>query len=238
MKLNSTLLAVVVFSPLTILAQVFLAQSAQAALLAGDLATSGDGLITKDSLTGLEWLDLTATQGASFDQVTAGLGGYTTEKGFRYANAAEVNALFTSALEGKVGNFQSSPGVSFQIPAAYFAAREINDLLGVTQTLGGRTSDFRNSLGYVAPVSATGTVAVVSIASNLTRFQADSTFVTRGEVQGFNFVSPTALGSSVVGSYLVRSSAPVKSTPEPSSLLGGAIVLTGLLKPRSAKISG
>jgi hypothetical protein len=245
MKFNSTLLAVVVFSPLTLLAQVLLAQSAQAALLAGDLAISGDGLITKDSLTGLEWLDLTATQGASFDQVTAGFGGYTTEKGFRFANAAEVDALFASALAGKVGDFTSTPTVQNQVPASYYAAREINDLLGVTQTLGlGRSGTYYFSNGYVAPVSSTGTVSTLSIGSLLTSDQVinpTQTGVisrTRGEIQRFNFQNAAAVGANLAGSYLVRSSAPVKSTPEPSALLGSAIVLTGLLKPRSAKISG
>jgi hypothetical protein len=237
MKLHSTLLAVVVFSPLTLLAQVFLAQSAQAALLAGDLTTSGDGLITKDSLTGLEWLDLTLTQGISFDAVAAGFGGYTTEKGFRFANAAEVNALSTSALEGKIGDFTSTPFLSNQISAAYFAAKEINTLLGVTQNLSQR-SEILSSIGYIAPVSATGTVAFLGISSNLTTNQTSQVRQTRGDAQGFGGRTPSSLSSSVTGSYLVRNSAPVKSTPEPSALLGCAIVLTGLLKPRSAKSSG
>jgi hypothetical protein len=241
MKYYSTLL--VVFCPLTLLAQLFLAQSAQAALIAGDLVTAGDGLITKDSRTGLEWLDLTATQGASFDAVASGLGGYTTEKGFRFANAAEVAALFTSALEGKVGNFTSTPAVQNSIPESYLAAREINDLLGVTQRLNlGRPGIYFFSNGHVAPVSSTGTVNTLLLGSFLTSdriinpTQTGLISRTRGEVQRFNYQTNRSNGSPIAGSYLVRSSAPVKSTPEPSALLGAAIVLTGLFKSRLAQV--
>jgi hypothetical protein len=238
MKLSSTLLAVIVFSPLILLAQVLLAQSAQAALLAGDLVTTGDGLITKDSRTGLEWLDLTLTRGASYDAVAAGFGGYTTQNGFRFASAAEVNALQASALEGKVAFVLLTSNVNDLLTAEYFAAGELNELLGVTFPMTGNGFTFNSSVGYVAPASATGIVTSLSIGSEITSVSNSPVQSRRGVSRGFTFTNSTTVGSTITGSFLVRSSSSVQSTPEPSLLIGSAIVLTGLLKPRSAKISG
>jgi hypothetical protein len=237
MKLSSTLLAVVVFSPLALLAQVLLAQSAQAALLAGDLATSGDGLITKDSRTGLEWLDLTATRGVSYDAVAAGFGGYTTQ-GFRFASAAEVNGLRASALEGKADFIILTSTVNDLLTAEYFAAVQINRLLGVTTGTSGNDFRSQSSVGYVAPVSDMGIVTAFFIESDFASVSINPVSSRRGSSMVFTFTTLATASSDIAGSFLVRSSRPVQSTPEPSLLVGSAIVLTGLLKPRSAKISG
>jgi hypothetical protein len=236
MKLSSTLLAAVVFSPLALLAQVLLAQSAQAALLAGDLVTTGDGLITKDSRTGLEWLDLTATRGASYDAVAAGLGGYTTQ-GFRFASAAEVNGLLESASEGVIAPITPDPRIPIQLTVGYFAAQTINNLLGVTFNMSGPGFNVQGSGGYVAPVNAMGIVQVLLLTSEFTSESRSPVPSARGEFRQFNFTSTTTSSTNMYGSFLVRS-LPVQSTPEPSLLIGSAIVLTGLLKPRSAKSLG
>lgn len=224
----------VVFSPIALLAQILLAQSAQAALLSGDLVTAGDGLITTDSRTGLEWLDLTATKGASYDAVAAGFGGYTTQNGFRFASLAEVNTLQASALEGKVDFVRLTSNVNDLLTAQYFAAAEINRLLGVTFPMSGNGFVLNSTVGYVAPASATGIVTSLSIGSELTSVSNSPVRSRRGVSREFTFTNSTTVGSNTVGSFLVRNSAPVQSTPEPSLLMGSAIVLTGLLKSRSA----
>jgi hypothetical protein len=233
MNLTPHLLATVVFGTIALMAP-----SAQAALLAGDLATTGDGLITKDSRTGLEWLDLTATRGASYEAVAAGLGGYTTQKGFRLANGAEVDELFASALEGKVASVVSTPTVNELFTETYSAAVEINILLGVTFRMSGPGFEFNGSAGYVAPVSATGTVTSLTIASEFTSASNSPVQSRRGKSQRFSFPSPATVGSNTTGSFLVRSTAPVQSTPESSMLVGSAIVLAGLFKCRSANFLG
>lgn len=60
------------------------------------LNAQDDGLLTLDTDTGLEWLDLTATQNHSFNSVIAGYGNYTTTYGFRVATEAEVGTLFSN----------------------------------------------------------------------------------------------------------------------------------------------
>jgi hypothetical protein len=61
---------------------------ANAALISVDLIQgSGDGVITRDTVSGLDWLDLTTTVNQTYDQV--GTGSWY-EAGFRYALQSEV----------------------------------------------------------------------------------------------------------------------------------------------------
>ena len=70
-----------------------------AALVSEDLSTLGDGLITRDTVTSLEWLDVTETAGLSYNNsLTSSL----VNLGFRYANNDEVTLLFNQAFNGYV----------------------------------------------------------------------------------------------------------------------------------------
>ena len=72
---------------------------------------SGDQLLTLDTDTGLEWLNLTATAKLSVLDILGGAGNFATTYGFRYATTDEIALLFTHAgirFEG-MGN---APGVS------------------------------------------------------------------------------------------------------------------------------
>jgi hypothetical protein len=64
---------------------------ADAALLVRDLNTAGDGLLTYDTVTGLEWLDLSVSKGRAPGAAAADY------PGFRMAYRGEVEALFQSA---------------------------------------------------------------------------------------------------------------------------------------------
>lgn len=66
---------------------------ADAALIERDWINVGDKLITYDSETGLEWLDVPVTQGLSFDSVRTKIAHETIYESFRYATAAEVRVL-------------------------------------------------------------------------------------------------------------------------------------------------
>jgi hypothetical protein len=59
-----------------------------------DWKNVGDGALTYDSSTNLEWLDLTQTVGQSVPYVDSQLGPGGAYEGFRYATDAEVNQLF------------------------------------------------------------------------------------------------------------------------------------------------
>ncbi len=84
------------------------------------------GATTHDDATGLEWLDLTATQGISANQAL--LTSYVTTDGFRHATSDEVSVLFANA--GFV------TGVSTKSPLNDPAANLLLGLLGETQFAG------------------------------------------------------------------------------------------------------
>ena len=66
-----------------------------AAILSLD-SSFGSDTITRDTDTGLDWLDVTVTRGLSYNQVTAELGAGGTYEGYRYATMAELDALIVN----------------------------------------------------------------------------------------------------------------------------------------------
>jgi hypothetical protein len=222
-------------------------QSAQATLLGRDLNAIGDGLLTRDTVTGLDWLDVTQTKGRSFDEVLAGFGNYTTQQGFRFATTSEVSSLFSSALAGKNSIFVSAPNNTIDLPQGYFAAQEIHTLLGLTSSqsipAGGFVSGgvtLQSTEGYVSNSNTLGQAGLATISSSRTRVSFTVSPVGRvsrdsgnGQV---NVRSSEVTSSPQYASFLVRSSAPVAATPEPSILLGSvAIALAQLTQGRSRK---
>ena len=68
------------------------------ALVQNDLVPgSGDQLLTLDTDTNLEWLNLTATAGQSYLDVLGGFGGFIGTLGFDFATGAQVGELFAHA---------------------------------------------------------------------------------------------------------------------------------------------
>jgi len=68
--------------------------NANAAIMNADWKTPGDNLITQDTDSGLEWLDLTVTANLSYDYVSNRLGPGQEFEGWRYATAEEVTGLW------------------------------------------------------------------------------------------------------------------------------------------------
>jgi hypothetical protein len=97
------------------------------ALIHQDLVSgTGDELITLDTDTHLEWLDLTATANLSYLEVLAGAGGYTTAHGFRYATGEEIGLLLQHAGVTKFGPGQNVPSPE----SNHLAIKTLIDLMG------------------------------------------------------------------------------------------------------------
>ena len=96
-----------------------------ATLLPRDLFAPGDALLTLDTSTGLEWLDLPQTAGLSYLDVAGGTGGWIAA-GFKIAQSSEVNTLWQNAGWNGV---QITPQYS---PDQLAAARLILNLVGIT----------------------------------------------------------------------------------------------------------
>jgi hypothetical protein len=65
-----------------------------AAIKNADWKTPGDNLITQDTISGLEWLDLTATADRSYLDVSSQFGIGQEFEGWRYATAEEVTGFW------------------------------------------------------------------------------------------------------------------------------------------------
>lgn len=73
-----------------------LASTANAALLSVD-SSFGPNTITRDTPSGLDWLDLTQSTNRSYDDVTTQFGKGGDYVGFRHATVAEVIELWNHA---------------------------------------------------------------------------------------------------------------------------------------------
>jgi len=70
--------------------------ASQAAVVSVDWQTAGDNLITLDTNTGLNWLDLDVTANLSYSTVLGQLGTGGQFEGWRFATNAEVVALWAN----------------------------------------------------------------------------------------------------------------------------------------------
>jgi len=104
-------------------------RTASASLISEDSAF-GLHTITRDTNTGLEWVDLTLTQGQSINQVLAQLGPGQHFAGFHFASEPEVAQLF---LDGGLSSFPL--GSSPTSPGDLAAAQNLVSLLGETATV-------------------------------------------------------------------------------------------------------
>jgi hypothetical protein len=86
-----------------IMALVLLMQPviSKATLIEADLFTAGDSLLTRDTDTGVDWLDVTETQGKSVNDILGGAGGWIG-LGFIHATTAEVNTFFLNSGPGVI----------------------------------------------------------------------------------------------------------------------------------------
>ena len=75
--------------------------SSNATLLSRDLFDSGDGLLTYDTETGLEWLDESAIPSLTWTQFIDGVDGWR-DLGFRFAGSTETNQLLRNAGATKI----------------------------------------------------------------------------------------------------------------------------------------
>ena len=185
--------------------------AANADLIEQDFISSGDGLITLDTGTGLKWLDVTETKGLSVDEILAGSGGWLTS-GFRYASFAEVQTLANNAgvdtFTGRnIRLTENVPGVSLLI-----------SLFGNSET-----SDPAVEASRGVVVNAANTIPFENISFG--------NFLDLGTAHAIHqpFAGSTGIPNIWVGHFLVQ------TVPEPGTLALFGIGLAGMGLARRRK---
>ena len=187
---------------------------AHAALVQQDLLTAGDGLITLDTATDLEWLDLTATQDLSVDQVLGGAGGWVNS-GFQYASFSQVGQLLNDA--GYLGSTSD-----------YSTMRLVADNTSANAFLSdfGSTSPPDFTFGFMSPSPCGRTIGTDTICTDYVQINANG-----AANMGYAIPDDGPFGISIarpyVGSFLVR------SVPEPeayATMLAGLGLLAALAR--------
>jgi len=80
-----------------VLVAILIPPTASAMLKEVDLFAPGDALVTRDTVAGLDWLDLTLTLGLSYDDIVLGGAGGWTGDGWQHATCDQVVGLFAAA---------------------------------------------------------------------------------------------------------------------------------------------
>jgi hypothetical protein len=196
-----------------------------ATLISADLNITGDGLLTFDDRTGLEWMDAPLSLNRSYNDLV-GLDGSDEFaiggdfEGFRLASTDEVMSLFVDTLGILLTDFAQ------WAPSSYDKVLSLQSFMGVTS--GGDLAEIRsitsdvfsdNGIDYhwqsFARICQNNTNAVCQNDINTANANVDGTFIS------------DVRSSSTTGSWLVRQG--VTSVPEPSILALFSIGLAGII---------
>jgi hypothetical protein len=121
----------------------FASMGANADLISTDWKTTGDSLSTLDEATGIEWLDLTQTDGMSINQAEGLLN--STFAGWRLPTRSEVTQLMANAFASKAALVQGSFSSGVNDVTLDKNADNFRALFGTTHT----NSSYDYSLGML-----------------------------------------------------------------------------------------
>jgi len=189
---------------------------------AATLISVDGGNVTRDTSSGLDWLDLTLTAGLSYNEILAGAGGWL-DAGWRYATGSELCSMVRSEGFTFLDQFNSCPGIPGYINAGIGARNQEwpeGYFFGVTEPVFGQIiGQFDDETINAADAVGLGAFGPRVVTS----------FGTRGMVTILGDYFDSNTGAPDRGSFLVR---PV---PEPATgtLLG--LALFGLAADRKRR---
>ncbi|MEC5217149.1 hypothetical protein RCH09_002106 [Actimicrobium sp. GrIS 1.19] len=189
-------------------------------LVSMDLLGSGDGLLTVDSTTNLQWLDIPATQGLSVDQVLGGSGGWAG-RGFRYATFDEIKGFLVDAGLTEFGSYSNPTGAGW-MHGSVATGQQLLDLTGTTNP--GRIA------GLIAPIpcgSWTSSVCDQHLENGVwtdTKNYTYTVVLQLNNANGINTISSDG-ANATYANYVNAGSWLVRAVPEPSAFV---LTLTGL----------
>jgi hypothetical protein len=191
---------------LVLAASLFLTTAPAAlAALVSENSVYGANTLTLDTNTGLEWLDVTLTQGQSINTVSSLLGAGQQFAGFRYAFRSELHTLI---LDGGV----SAEPLFFSTAAGNVTAvANLISLLGQTFTQDPLEADLFGTLGWTGDHGFLGPDDAERGNIYIQRNCGNGPCAT---AQAFGFAQASGLDLAIdtTGSFLVRSAVPEPST--------------------------
>jgi hypothetical protein len=163
--------------------------NARADILSVDDPVFGIGSITRDTDTGMDWLDLTITQNRSFNDIASQFGVGGQFEGFRHATSTEVFQFFTNA---GIPFIVTTPFTTFPSTSNVPSVLNLMTLWGITGSL----PDVLFSQAFVADGPSPGVFFTSFLASQPAISAASAS--TRGSSAG------AGATLSFVGHALVR----------------------------------
>ena len=194
-----------------------------AAVVSIDWQTAGDSLITSDTTSGLNWLDLTETAGLAQTTILASMGGGGAYAGWRYASSAEVVTLFANfGVDLSIG----APTTISTKGGTVTGLGDVVNAIGDTFVLG---TVVEGTYGVYGLTSDTGSAKSGGAGFNyMGGHHSTQKLTTTLATSNLTFVGATST-SDPVGHYLVQTS--VVPVPGAVWLFGsGLIGLIGIAK--------
>ena len=188
------------------------------------------GAFTTDSNTGLDWLDLTATSGKSYDDVESQMNSGLLYEGWRHANRAEVRDFWFDA-----GGLAPFTGI---------ALGDIN-WVGRLQILWGKTYPFTytvNGNTVQGTIAMTNDVSLACATCNLTVYLLDNIDISDSSLGDFAEAQQLNeayrwQGQAPIGHALVRNS--VVAVPEPTTIALFGLGIAGIaILRRKQRLNG
>ena len=181
---------------------------------------------TTDSRTGLDWLDLTATDGQSFNAVSARIGSGGDLEGWTYATMSEFEVFMVSFG----ATLQS--GCLVQETSLCGWSESNNGIVMSVLTLMGDLSGNRSSLGLLLDDLGIGFPLDTHVAAYLYD-EVGTKYLTQDYISTYYLSQDDTAGGAGTGSFLVRTS--VVPVPAGVWLFGsGLLGLVGIARRKKA----
>lgn len=203
------------FVLLLLCSAVMFSPQANAALISLDDATFGIGSITRDTASGLEWLDLTKSTGVSYSYVSSRLGPGQEFDGWRHAASTDVGTFFDNA--GGTGPYTGAFGSHQNWMPPLLALWGENANFGGT---GNGDSGGTRSLAILSDSAGAGSRWLTNI------FYYDD-LVRSSYAKIFNDSVVEASDQYNIGHALIRD-APLSTVPTPATIWLFSMALIGL----------
>lgn len=198
----------------------FSSMAVQAELLSTNWLTEGDSKATLDTSSGLEWLDLTETDGLSINSVSNMLS--TNYVGWRLPTATEVTELISNHFSNSANSFSTIDELTLDWANHFGYTSTIGQSYGVYSENGGIYM-----AGAYARTPSTGFTKYLRSYNIATSVASDGVFlVSDGGVTISSIQNPELNNASA---------APINQVPTPASLGLLALAMTGIVSRRKNK---